>query len=1086
MPLPDPGHRRVRVSPTGLPPSGIYELIVDRKLRQLLDGARNRGIAIEERSLGAGDLRLLGRELSVLLAEALEQRLSANSEISESDLAFLNQLLATIAAKRKSAERDDEELLPAVLRSVGNVRDLRPPDIADHGLLTGREGSENLLLQIRRELATCDKADWLVSFIKLLAVKMLERDIEDFLARGGELRIVTTAYMGATQPEALERLAEISRSNRQRLKIRFSKESGTTRLHAKSYIHHRSSGFGAAYIGSANLSRPALTDGLEWTVRLAQYASPGLWSKITETFEQWWGDPEFTEFGIEKDHPSHEAFRRLVQRERGDSEYPLTSDQLSIPIFDLQPKPFQQAILERIQVERAELGHNRHLIVAATGTGKTMIAAFDYRDYRRHMIERSSSEPRMLYLAHSERILKQARVTFAQVLGDRNFGGFLVGERDDRVSTALFASIQSWHSKRLYEQIQPDYFDYVVVDEVHHGEADSWRRFLEWIKPRSLIGLTATPERTDGKDIRVHFGGRTTAELRLGEAISRRLLVPFSYFGVADDIDLRNVAWTGRGYDRDALETAYVTAGPMWVEGVRKAICDYVADPRKMRAIGFCCGVAHAAMLARAFNDARDSRSERSGSAIRAEVIHGGDDDAKREAVIGKLRRGELQIIFVADLLNEGVDIPEADTVLFLRPTTSLTVFIQQLGRGLRLCDRTGKDCLTVLDFVGQHRREFKHARRLGALTVSGQEIRKSDVALGGWELPPGCSITLEQKAQERVLESIASSTTSKHDQILEGIREMIGATGAEPTLREFCEHFQVPPTCAYQKPGWNWLALVSQARLGDRASLPNVPAKASAGLRSLASTDDIKFANFALNAVRSGPNPDGDGVLYADRRLAMFLAEVDGLHAEAGSSKRKSLKAKLRVLRADRDFCDELFQLLSAVGSQTLNIAPEQVVALPRDVPLRVHRSYSRKQVLAAFGWKHVWTAAHQKGVEWFSEYQALLMFVTLRKDNASFTDRTRFRDFAISPTEFHWESQRATGEKGAQRRQIELAREGKATMWLFIRDERENAHGTAPFTFMGRFKPQSIEGANPVRVTGFLDDPMPGHWFELAARAR
>ena len=490
--------------------------------------------------------------------------------------------------------------------------------------------------------------------------------------------------------------------------------------------------------------------------------------------------------------------------------------------------------------------------------------------------------------------------------------------------------------------------------------------------------------------------------------------------------------------------------------------------------------------MARAFNDAQGSCGDRLGSSIRAAVIHGGDDDATCEAVIGKLRRGEIQIVFVADLLNEGVDIPEADTVLFLRPTTSLTIFIQQLGRGLRLCERTGKDCLTVLDFVGQHRREFKHARRLGALTVSGQEIRKSEVTLGGWELPPGCSITLEQKAQERVLESIASSTTSKRDQILEGIREMIGATGAEPTLREFCDHFQVPPTSVYQKPGWNWLSLVSQAKLGDRARLPDVPAKASAGLRSLASTDDIKFANFALDAVRSLPNPDRDGVLYADRRLAMFLTEVDGLHAGAGSSKPKLLKSKLRALRADRDFCDELVQLFSAVGGQTLSIAPEQVVALPADVPLRVHRSYSRKQVLAAFGWKHVWTVAHQQGVEWFSEYQALLMFVTLRKDNASFTDRTRFRDFAISPIEFHWESQRATGERGAQRRQIELARDGKATMWLFIRDEKSNEYGTAPFTFMGRFKPQSVEGANPVRVTGTLDDPMPGHLFELAARAR
>lgn len=1086
MPLPDPGHRRFRTSSTGLPPNGIYELIVDRRLRALLNAARQQGVAIEERMLRAKDVRLLGREIAVLLAEALEQRLSSESEITESDLEFLNRLLGIVADERKQTGRSDADLLPAVLRSVGDGNDFRPPDIADHGLLTGREGTENLLLQLRRELATCDKADWLVSFIKLLAVKMLEKDIQAFLARGGEMRIVTTAYMGATQPEALERLAEISRANGRRLQIRFSKESGTTRLHAKSYIHHRSTGFGAAYIGSANLSRPALTDGLEWTVRLAEYASPGLWSKITETFEQWWGDTEFTEFGIDAGHPSHEAFRKLVQRERGEVEQGTTGALASIPIFDLQPKPFQQAILERIQVERVELARNRHLVVAATGTGKTMIAAFDFKDYRKRFLDCVSVEPRMLYLAHSERILKQAQVSFSQVLGDRNFGGLMVGEKDDRESTAVFASIQSWNSKRMSDRVKPDHFDYVVVDEVHHGAADSWRQFLEWIRPRSLIGLTATPERADGKDIKVYFGGRISAELRLGDAIARRLLVPFSYFGVADDIDLRSVPWTSRGYDRIALEDTYIAAGSMWIEGVRRAIFDYVARPSKMRAIGFCCGVAHASRMAHAFNNAYAATSNNVGLGIRAEVLSGDDDDAKRASVIGQLRRGEIQIIFVADLFNEGVDIPEVDTVLFLRPTTSLTVFVQQLGRGLRLCDRTGKECLTVLDFVGQHRREFKFARRLGALTTSGREVGRSDVALGGWALPPGCSITLEPKAQDRVLQSIAVNITSKRGQVVDGIQALIAANGTVPTLHDYCEHFDLPPSSVYLKAGWNWRALVAQAVSKEVPDAQQFPALATAALRSLASTDDVEVARCGLNAINSQPDLDRDTELLSDRRLDMLLTEIDPMFSAVGVSGRSPLSEKLKALRANAALCEELHQLLSAVGGRTFAIAPEDVIGLPSSVPLRVHRRYSRKQVLAAFGWEHVWTVSHQKGVEWFDQYQSMIMFVTLKKDGSSFTDRTRFRDFAISPVDFHWESQRATGESSKQRRQIELARDGDAYMWLFVRDEQEDEYGTAPFAFMGRFRPQRIEGANPVRVTGALDHPMPGYWFELASRAR
>ena len=235
---------------------------------------------------------------------------------------------------------------------VGPGNDLNPPDLSDHGLLTGREGTESLLVQLKRELATCNRVDWLVSFIKLAAVRMLQPDIEAFLARGGTMRVVTTAYMGATDPKALEELAAISTMHGSRLGIRFSRESDATRLHAKAYIHRRDSGFGSAYIGSANLSRPALTEGLEWTVRLSQAASPGLWSKIEETFEQWWGDPDFVEYGLTPEHPTHAQFRELIAREKGAFAQGAGDQVSSLPIFDLQPKPFQQAILDRISVER--------------------------------------------------------------------------------------------------------------------------------------------------------------------------------------------------------------------------------------------------------------------------------------------------------------------------------------------------------------------------------------------------------------------------------------------------------------------------------------------------------------------------------------------------------------------------------------------------------------------------------------------------------------------------------------------------------------------------------------------------------------
>ena len=311
----DTGHRRFGVLHEEYLAQGIYDKVVDARLEKVLQLVRARGIEVGTRDLRRRDGRLLARELARVVIEAIEARLNAEQPATAADIAIVNQLLM-ILSEGTSDERDSfTELLPLVLERIGPKQRVSPPDLSDHGLLTGREGTESLLVQLRRELASCDRVDWLVSFIKLSAVKMLQPDIESFLERGGVMRVVTTAYMGATDPAALERLAAISLSHDARMQIRFSRECDATRLHAKAYLHHRASGFGSAYIGSANLSKPALTEGLEWTVRLSQAASPGLWSKIEETFEQWWGDPDFVEYGLAIDHPSHQQFRDLVARE---------------------------------------------------------------------------------------------------------------------------------------------------------------------------------------------------------------------------------------------------------------------------------------------------------------------------------------------------------------------------------------------------------------------------------------------------------------------------------------------------------------------------------------------------------------------------------------------------------------------------------------------------------------------------------------------------------------------------------------------------------------------------------------------------
>lgn len=1082
-------HRRIRLGPGGIPVAGEYDLVVDVRIAQLIQAAQAAGIEVATQTLCRRDGRLIAREIATGVLDAIEARINTAEEVTSEQMSLVNRLIRLTQDEPEAGADGLDELLPLVLRRVGPAGDKSPADLSDHGLLTGREGTHSLVVQLQRELASCDRVDWLVSFVKLSAVRMLQPDIEDFLARGGSMRLVTTAYMGATEPRALEALAAISRDHGSRLQIRFSCETSSTRLHAKAYIHHRQTGFGNAYIGSANLSQPALTEGLEWVVRLSQAASPGLWTKIEETFDQWWEDPEFEEYAVLDGHPSQQRFRDLIAAQHQGS-VPGIESRDSLPIFDLSPKPFQQAILERVSVERDELGYRRHLVVAATGTGKTMIAAFDFRAFSERFRTVEHRVPRLLYVAHTERILAQARQSFAQVMRDLNFGGLLVGGRDDRPCNHLFASIQSWNSRIGTDSVASDFWDYVVIDEVHHGEAPSWQRLLSWVSPKSLIGLTATPERADGLDIRRHFEDRITAEIRLPDAIGRRLLVPFRYFGVSDDIDLRGLRYTkSRGYSRamQEVENVYLLAGEGWIEGVRRAIWKYVSDPCAMRAIGFCSGVAHASAMHAAFERLRLNEESRDSVGLRTAVLSGEDSIEERERVLRALRRGELQVVFAADLLNEGVDIPEVDTVLFMRPTESLTVFLQQLGRGLRLSPTSGKDCLVVLDFVGQYHRQFRIEDRYAALLTGPKESVGDQVRNGFNELPAGCTITLEPVARQRVLDHIAAHTGTVAETLLEMIRTLQERLGRVPTLREFLAESRIEPRTLYGATGRSWTAL-TQRLSGDASGNFEVLDQATPALRALASLTDRVTAREGLrlislmergtiNAGGGITSPAWEVLLVEFGRAARSVLQLDRV-AMLGDA--------IKLLEFDVGLREEIKALLDALSVRPSGLTPPGNHPMPDDVPLRLHHAYSRKQLLAAWGWDGAWRTTLMSGVHWSEQHRAYIMLVTLEKDHQSFTERTRYRDYAISPKIFHWQSQSTAVPDRGDGRRVVAAKNGEATMWLFLRRSTEDAFGSEPFVFMGAFKPTKIEGERPMSVTGVLADALPPEWFEIAARAR
>lgn len=393
-------------------------------------------------------------------------------------------------------------------------------------------------------------------------------------------------------------------------------------------------------------------------------------------------------------------------------------------------------MLDRLTVEREVHGFHQNLLVAATGTGKTVMAALDYKRLR----EQQEGRPvRLLFIAHREEILQQALFKYREVLRDPKFGELYVGGKKPEYGDHVFASIQSFGAKTL-EKYTSGHFDVIVIDEFHHSAADSYQRLIDHFEVNlEFLGLTATPERSDGLHVHdIYFDGRIAAEMRLWEALENELLSPFHYFGVADDTDMTAVEWKrGSGYDQRRL-AELLTGDDSRAQLIIDSLVDKVPNYTEMRALGFCVDVKHAQYMAEYFT----------ARGIKSVALDGNSSAQARRDALERFRAGRLQALFSVDLFNEGLDIPDVDTLLLLRPTQSPTIFLQQFGRGLRRTPT--KPVLTVLDFIGQHRREYHFTPRYKALTGHGGRRLLEHVKADFPKLPAGCRIILDRKSKER------------------------------------------------------------------------------------------------------------------------------------------------------------------------------------------------------------------------------------------------------------------------------------------------------------------------------------------------
>ncbi len=1031
--------------PEQLPP-GLYDAIITERLDAAIAGLE--ALRAEIGALDAGTSHLyfaqhLKRELEAALREFPEgERVGRQLELS-------NRIIALLAAEFPGHYSDEDHLTQRLLRALyrANPSALAPTKapqrpgipLSQSELLVNARQEHRIGYEIDREIRSADRIDLLCSFIKWSGLRLIQDPLREFCLRDGRLRILTTVYMGATDRRALDALVDMG------AEVRVSYDTRRTRLHAKAWLFHRNSEFTTGYIGSSNLSAAAQTDGLEWNVRISAVDSPRIVKKFDATFDSYWNDPEFTRYTASDD--DRKQFDVAVRRETVDDE----GD--SIAYFDIRPFPYQQEILERLDAERRVHHRNANLVVAATGTGKTVVAALDYK----RMVE-DRGDRSLLFVAHRREILRQSRSTFRQVLRDGNFGEeFYDGTRPEE-GRHVFASIQSLANLDL-STVDPHTFDVLIVDEFHHAAAATYDRILQHFKPEILLGLTATPERADGGDIRTWFDGHIAAELRLWDAIDRGLLAPFQYFGVHDDVDLSHVTWTRGRYDEGELEHLY-TANDARVNMILQATQDRIADLRTMRALGFCVGVSHARFMAERF-----SRAGIPSMALTADTPKSDRDDAVR-----RLRKRELNALFTVDLFNEGVDIPEADTVLFLRPTESATVFLQQLGRGLRLHE--SKECLTVLDFIGNARREFRFDARFRALTGSTRRELEQQIESGFPLLPSGCAIQLDRESRDAVLENVKQAIGAKKNQMVSELKRLGPAT----TLAEFVRESGLELEDIYR--GHRFFADLRRAAGFDVPPPGPNEDKLGGALGRMLHLDDPDRIAFYQRFL-STPQRIDRLQEFERRQLMMLLCTMFGPNA-AGA-----LPAHSELIRKHPAIVGDLLDLLPMLHDRVSHVPLRTTI--PADIPLYLHCSYSRDEIMAAFAdVRNGVLSQPREGVVFNKASRCNLLFVTLNKSDREYSPSTMYEDYAISPWEFHWQSQSTTRPESEKGRRHVAHDELGITPLLFIRVSKRDENGvTMPYIFAGPVICEHHEGARPMNVIWRLQTAMPADLVRTAGVA-
>lgn len=1048
---------------------GIYEQIINQLFEKKISSIDQNRFYIGERVIKKDEVaKLLSMYLTSIFEQVLSDMVDINDETYEEDeqkdssvkrgLELANSIIRKLV---NEFHLDSGNLVSAqakILTAVIDKTQSDYPDLAKRleemmpmkglvngALFTGK--GMKMYTELQKEIASADEIRLMVSFIKKRGLALILPRLREFTNRGGQLKVITTTYMQATDYDAIIQLSSLKNTE-----IKIIYDVSSERLHAKAYVFLRDTGFNTAYIGSSNISEQALDTGAEWNVKVTQMEQPRMMKTILGAFDaSWWADGYETFVNGEDNERLKAALNKEV-----DNEIDFSTLKGLIRPFD-----YQQEILERLQVEREVRNHWKNLVVAATGTGKTVMAASDYKAF----VEKHE-RARLLFVAHREEILRQSLQTFRQVLSDYNFGEKWYGGEEPANYEYVFASKDTLNNRLDSLSLPEDYYDYIVVDEVHHVAASSYRKIINHFRPKVLLGLTATPERMDGEDITQDFDGTISAEIRLDDALNKGLLAPFYYYGITDSVDYSEVAWDKGHYVASELSRIY-SYNDARTAVILQSLQKYLTNIRDVRALCFCVDQQHAKYMASKFTLC----------GLKADVLTS-ENAQMRAPLYRRLKNKEINYLFVVDMFNEGVDIPEVDTILFLRPTESLTVFIQQFGRGLRKAE--GKTHVNILDFVGNSRAEFNYTDRmrvmLGRTSMSVVEEMERDCP----HLPLGCRIILEPKAKEHILNNIKGAIQRFTARKVIALVQNFERHHSVPlTLSNFVRIYQMPVDKLYKGRTWN--QILFEAGVGEEQSRFNEELS-RAVFRKWSATDSYSYLSFIEQLAKRAFRVKVNRMNAVDQKRLLML--YYDLFETAG--RFVSLQDMVDALAADKLFFEELAEVIGVMLQDNKAYEKPDNSLLP-NFPLKLHGVYTKAQIQVAIETSTLARkSSAREGVERNKLLNVEAMFVDIIK-NREEGSTTDYDDNALSPYLFQWDTQnRVKPESNEGQAYIHQTQ----TMLLFVREQKnfvEDKTRTMGYVYLGRVTLSDWEYKNlgnrmQMQIRWNMVEPIPGSVMHFA----